>query len=127
ECAVILRFWIHALALPIITSILDFAISEEIIGRCIGSVKGFEYGQYMAPGITLCELSCAPRAGSFAYCSGRTPCMVCRQQSVCTGGVKYEARLAHRARNVNTGEHCVGNRRSWPAIRHSGCHPCQLK
>ena len=53
ECAVILRFWSHTLAPPIITTVLYFTIFGEVIGKRIGSLDGFDYIQYMAPGLTM--------------------------------------------------------------------------
>jgi len=41
------------LAPPAITTVLYFTIFGEIIGRRVGSVDGFDYIQYMAPGLVV--------------------------------------------------------------------------
>src|SRR5689334_21974422 len=53
ECGVIVRFWSHTLAPPVIATVLYCTIFGEALGERIGSLDGFEYLQYMAPGLAM--------------------------------------------------------------------------
>src|SRR5262249_11383159 len=53
ECAVILRYWSVTFAPPVITTVLYFTIFGEVIGRHLGWFAGFDYVQYIAPGVIM--------------------------------------------------------------------------
>ncbi len=53
ECAVIVRFWGVTLAPPAISTVLYFIVFGEIIGKRIGSIDGFDYIEFMAPGVIV--------------------------------------------------------------------------
>jgi ABC-2 type transport system permease protein len=53
ECGVILQFWGHTVAPPIITTILYFAIFGEVIGKRVGQMGGVDYIQYISPGLIV--------------------------------------------------------------------------
>jgi len=53
EWGTIVRFWFATLAPPVITTVLYFTIFGEVIGSRIGSFSGFEFIQYMAPGLIM--------------------------------------------------------------------------
>jgi len=49
----ILRIWMQTLVPPVITMTLYFIIFGNLIGRRIGEMGGFDYMQYMAPGLIM--------------------------------------------------------------------------
>jgi len=49
----ILRIWVQTLVPPAITMTLYFIIFGSLIGRRIGSVAGFDYMQFIAPGLIM--------------------------------------------------------------------------
>jgi len=49
----IVRIWVQTLVPPVITMTLYFVIFGNLIGRRIGEMGGFEYMQYMAPGLIM--------------------------------------------------------------------------
>ncbi len=53
ETVRILRIWIQTIVPPVITMTLYFVIFGNLIGRRIGEMGGFEYMQYMAPGLIM--------------------------------------------------------------------------
>ena len=53
ECTRVLRIWIQTIVPPVITMTLYFIIFGNLIGRRIGEMGGFEYMQYMAPGLIM--------------------------------------------------------------------------
>ncbi|MDP6435772.1 MAG: ABC transporter permease [Gammaproteobacteria bacterium] len=53
EIVRILRIWLQTIVPPVITMTLYFIIFGNLIGRRIGEMGGFEYMQYMAPGLIM--------------------------------------------------------------------------
>ncbi len=53
EIVRILRIWIQTIVPPAITMTLYFIIFGNLIGRRIGSMGGFDYMQYIAPGLIM--------------------------------------------------------------------------
>ncbi len=53
EMARVLRIWIQTIVPPAITMTLYFVIFGNLIGRRIGSMDGFDYMQYIAPGLIM--------------------------------------------------------------------------
>jgi ABC-2 type transport system permease protein len=53
ECRVILQFWGHTVAPPVVTTVLYFAIFGEVIGKRIGQMGGVDYIQYISPGLIM--------------------------------------------------------------------------
>ena len=53
ETVRILRIWVQTIVPPVITMTLYFIIFGNLIGRRIGDMGGFEYMQYMAPGLIM--------------------------------------------------------------------------
>lgn len=49
----ILRIWVQTIVPPVITMTLYFIIFGNLIGRRIGEMGGFDYMQYMAPGLIM--------------------------------------------------------------------------
>jgi ABC-2 type transport system permease protein len=49
----ILRIWVQTVVPPVITMTLYFIIFGNLIGRRIGEMGGFDYMQYMAPGLIM--------------------------------------------------------------------------
>lgn len=49
----IVRIWVQTIVPPVITMTLYFVIFGNLIGRRIGEMGGFEYMQYMAPGLIM--------------------------------------------------------------------------
>jgi ABC-2 type transport system permease protein len=47
------RIWIQTLLPPAITMVLYFVIFGELIGRRIGRMEGFDYAQFVAPGLIM--------------------------------------------------------------------------
>ena len=48
-----MRIWIQTLLPPAITMVLYFVIFGELIGRRIGQMEGFDYAQFVAPGLIM--------------------------------------------------------------------------
>lgn len=53
EVVRIMRIWIQTLLPPVITMTLYFVIFGNLIGRRIGEMGGFDYMQFMAPGLIM--------------------------------------------------------------------------
>jgi ABC-2 type transport system permease protein len=53
ECSRVLRIWIQTIVPPIITMSLYFVIFGNLIGRRIGEMDGFDYMQFIAPGLIM--------------------------------------------------------------------------
>lgn len=53
EISRVLRIWIQTIVPPAITMTLYFIIFGNLIGRRIGSMDGFDYMQYIAPGLIM--------------------------------------------------------------------------
>ena len=53
EIVRIMRIWIQTLLPPVITMTLYFIIFGNLIGRRIGEMSGFDYMQFMAPGLIM--------------------------------------------------------------------------
>ena len=53
EVVRILRIWVQTIVPPVITMTLYFIIFGNLIGRRIGEMGGFDYMQYMAPGLIM--------------------------------------------------------------------------
>ena len=53
ETVRIMRIWIQTIVPPVITMTLYFVIFGNLIGRRIGEMGGFDYMQYMAPGLIM--------------------------------------------------------------------------
>jgi len=49
----VLRIWVQTIVPPIITMTLYFIIFGNLIGRRIGQMDGFDYMQYIAPGLIM--------------------------------------------------------------------------
>jgi ABC-2 type transport system permease protein len=53
EVVRVLRIWIQTIGPPAITMTLYFIIFGNLIGRRIGTMDGFDYMQYIAPGLIM--------------------------------------------------------------------------
>jgi ABC-2 type transport system permease protein len=53
EIVRVLRIWIQTLVPPAITMTLYFVIFGNLIGRRVGTMDGFDYMQYIAPGLIM--------------------------------------------------------------------------
>ncbi len=53
EVVRVLRIWIQTIVPPAITMTLYFIIFGNLIGRRIGTMNGFDYMQYIAPGLIM--------------------------------------------------------------------------
>ena len=53
EIVRVLRIWVQTIVPPAITMTLYFIIFGNLIGRRIGSMEGFDYMQYIAPGLIM--------------------------------------------------------------------------
>ena len=53
EFSRVTRIWIQTIVPPIITMSLYFIIFGNLIGRRIGQMEGFDYMQYIAPGLIM--------------------------------------------------------------------------
>jgi ABC-2 type transport system permease protein len=49
----VIRIWVQTIVPPAITMTLYFIIFGNLIGRRIGSMDGFDYMQYIAPGLIM--------------------------------------------------------------------------
>jgi ABC-2 type transport system permease protein len=49
----IIRIWGQTIVPSVVTSVLYFAIFGSLIGRRVGSMGGFDYKQYIAPGLIM--------------------------------------------------------------------------
>lgn len=53
EMTRVLRIWIQTIVPPVITSTLYFVIFGNLIGSRIGPMEGYDYMQYIAPGLIM--------------------------------------------------------------------------
>ena len=53
ETSRVTRIWVQTIVPPIITMSLYFVIFGNLIGRRIGQMEGFDYMQYIAPGLIM--------------------------------------------------------------------------
>ena len=53
EMVRVLRIWVQTIVPPAITMTLYFIIFGNLIGRRIGTMEGFDYMQYIAPGLIM--------------------------------------------------------------------------
>ena len=53
EMVRVLRIWVQTIVPPAITMTLYFIIFGSLIGRRIGSMDGYDYMQYIAPGLIM--------------------------------------------------------------------------
>ncbi len=53
EVSRVVRIWLQTLVPPVITMSLYFLIFGNLIGRRIGQMDGFDYMQYIAPGLIM--------------------------------------------------------------------------
>jgi ABC-2 type transport system permease protein len=53
EVVRILRIWLQTIVPPVITMTLYFIIFGNLIGRRVGEMGGFDYMQFMAPGLIM--------------------------------------------------------------------------
>jgi len=53
EFSRVLRIWVQTIVPPVITMSLYFVIFGNLIGRRIGQMEGFDYMQYIAPGLIM--------------------------------------------------------------------------
>lgn len=53
EMSRVLRIWVQTIVPPAITMTLYFVIFGNLIGRRIGTMDGFDYMQYIAPGLIM--------------------------------------------------------------------------
>jgi ABC-2 type transport system permease protein len=53
EVVRVMRIWVQTIVPPAITMTLYFIIFGNLIGRRIGSMDGFDYMQYIAPGLIM--------------------------------------------------------------------------
>lgn len=53
EVVRILRIWVQTIVPPVITMTLYFVIFGNLIGRRVGEMGGFDYMQFMAPGLIM--------------------------------------------------------------------------
>ena len=53
EMSRVLRIWVQTIVPPAITMTLYFIIFGNLIGRRIGTMDGFDYMQYIAPGLIM--------------------------------------------------------------------------
>ena len=53
EMGRVLRIWVQTIVPPAITMTLYFIIFGNLIGRRIGTMNGFDYMQYIAPGLIM--------------------------------------------------------------------------
>src|ERR1700746_357170 len=49
----IIRIWGQTIVPSVVTAVLYFAIFGSLIGRRVGSMGGFDYKQYIAPGLIM--------------------------------------------------------------------------
>lgn len=53
ECHRVFRIWVQTVVPPAVTTALYFLIFGNLIGRRIGQMGGFDYAQYIAPGLIM--------------------------------------------------------------------------
>ncbi|HET9679679.1 MAG TPA: ABC transporter permease, partial [Gammaproteobacteria bacterium] len=53
EMSRVLRIWIQTIVPPVVTSTLYFVIFGNLIGSRIGPMGGYDYMQYIAPGLIM--------------------------------------------------------------------------
>src|SRR6516165_8592717 len=49
----IIRIWGQTIVPSVVTAVLYFAIFGSLIGRRVGTMDGFDYKQYIAPGLIM--------------------------------------------------------------------------
>ena len=52
----IIRIWGQTIVPSVVTSVLYFAIFGSLIGRRVGTMGGFDYKQYIAPGLIMMQV-----------------------------------------------------------------------
>ena len=53
EILLVARIWVQTIVPPAITMTLYFMIFGNLVGRRIGSMDGYDYMQYIAPGLIM--------------------------------------------------------------------------
>jgi ABC-2 type transport system permease protein len=56
ECIRFFRIWVQTILPPAITTLLYFLIFGHILGKQIGSIDGFSYIEYIAPGLIMMQV-----------------------------------------------------------------------
>lgn len=56
ECNRVFRIWLQTILPPAMTTALYFLIFGNLIGRRIGQMDGFDYAQYIAPGLIMMQV-----------------------------------------------------------------------
>jgi len=56
EMTRVLRIWVQTLVPPVITATLYFIIFGSLIGRRVGTMDGFDYKAYIAPGLIMMQV-----------------------------------------------------------------------
>lgn len=56
ECNRVFRIWLQTILPPAMTTGLYFLIFGNLIGRRIGQMDGFDYAQYIAPGLIMMQV-----------------------------------------------------------------------
>jgi ABC-2 type transport system permease protein len=56
EMTRVMRIWVQTLVPPVITATLYFIIFGSLIGRRIGSMDGYDYMAYIAPGLIMMQV-----------------------------------------------------------------------
>lgn len=56
ETTRVFRIWVQTILPPAITTALYFLIFGNLIGRRIGQMDGFDYAQYIAPGLIMMQV-----------------------------------------------------------------------
>ncbi|CAG0942782.1 Inner membrane transport permease YadH [Gammaproteobacteria bacterium] len=56
ECTRVFRIWLQTILPPAMTTALYFLIFGNLIGRRIGQMDGFDYAQYIAPGLIMMQV-----------------------------------------------------------------------
>ena len=60
ETVRIVRIWVQTIVPPVITMTLYFIIFGNLIGKRIGEMGGFDYMQFMAPGLIMMSVITNP-------------------------------------------------------------------
>ena len=56
ECTRVFRIWLQTILPPAMTTALYFLIFGNLIGRRIGQMDGYDYAQYIAPGLIMMQV-----------------------------------------------------------------------
>lgn len=56
ECSRVFRIWVQTIVPPAMTTALYFLIFGNLIGRRIGQMGGYDYVQYIAPGLIMMQV-----------------------------------------------------------------------